>query len=115
MKNIVPPKEIHVTTSLRPNDLRNKIITKVKTVQEEEFERQKKRIKRYRTNISKTEKHNPDNRSPSVNSISSDDSILSDSSRKKKAKRSAPMNISEDESHNGMRKFDFCLLLQTAL
>lgn len=96
------PKEKSTSKGLNSADLRNKLITKVKTVQEQEWERQKHRVKRYKSNISKNEQNVPENRSPSVNSISSDDSVLSDISANKKGNRKRNSSgASGDERREG--------------
>lgn len=82
-------------------DLRNKLIKKVKTEQEQEWERQRHRVKRYKSNVTKHQKNDDNDRSPSVNSISSDDSILSDRSPKKREKKNSVSYASEEDRHNG--------------
>lgn len=83
-----------------PFDLRNKLINKVKSATEQELERQKSRVKKYKAGIMMT--RGSQERSPSVNSISSDDSVLSDNPpSKKKRKRSAEPNVSLDEEERG--------------
>lgn len=62
-------------------DLRNKLISKVKSAQEQELERQKNRVKKYKSNtVLGTMLDKSNERSPSMNLISSDESMLSDSS-----------------------------------
>lgn len=62
-------------------DLRNKLISKVKSAQEQELERQKNRVKKYKSNtVLGTMFDKSKERSPSMNLISSDESMLSDSS-----------------------------------
>lgn len=98
MKSETKPKDKSESTSI---DLRNKLIKKVKTEQEQEWERQKHRVKRYKSNVSKNQKDGSNDRSPSVNSISSDDSVLSDRSPKKKEKKNNVSYASEEDHHNG--------------
>lgn len=91
------------STSKKPNpfDLRNKLITKVKSASEQELERQKSRLKKYKSGIilSRGSKE----RSPSINSISSDDSILSDNpSSKKKRKKVDQSDLSYEEDDRGI-------------
>lgn len=73
-------------------DLRDKLISKVKSAQEQELERQKNRVKKYKSNsVLGSALDKSHDRSPSMNLISSDESILSDStsaSIEKKRKRS---------------------------
>lgn len=61
-------------------DLRDKLITKVKSAQEQELERQKNRLKKYKANTVLGSMLDKKERSPSMNLISSDESMLSDSS-----------------------------------
>lgn len=96
-------KEKHTSSSStskkkNPFDLRNKLINKVKSATEQELERQKSRVKKYKAGIIVT--RGSQERSPSVNSISSDDSVLSDNPKKKR-KRSAESEISLDEEERG--------------
>lgn len=90
-------------------DLRNKLIKKVKTEQEKEWERQKHRVKKYKSNESKNQQDGEHERSPSVNSISSDESILSDRSPKKKERKTSVSYASEEDHHNG-EHIQFCVL-----
>lgn len=77
-------------------DLRNKLINKVKSATEQELERQKSRLKKYKSGILLN--RGSKERSPSINSISSDDSILSDNpSSKKKRKKNDESDISLEE------------------
>lgn len=81
-------------------DLRNKLINKVKSATEQELERQKSRLKKYKSGILLN--RGPNERSPSINSISSDDSILSDNpSSKKKRKKNDESDISLEEEGKG--------------
>lgn len=81
---------------LKTFDLRNKLITKVKSTTEQELERQKSRLKKYRSGI--ILKRGSQDRSPSVNSISSNESILSDKqTSKKKRKKNNDSDRSPDE------------------
>lgn len=83
---------------LKKFDLRNKLISKVKTVQEQELERQKNRVKKYKTgSILGSALDQSKQRSPSVNSISSDDSILSDKSSGDQSKKRKKHSDSGDE------------------
>lgn len=83
-----------------PFDLRNKLISKVKSATEQELERQKSRVKKYKSGIIVT--RGSQERSPSVNSISSDDSVLSDNPpSKKKRKRGAESDVSLEEEERG--------------
>lgn len=90
---------------LKKFDLRNKLISKVKSVSEQELERQKNRLKKYKSGI--VSDRGSKERSPSVNSISSDDSILSDKpSTKKKRKKNSESDASPDEEVNGKVQID---------
>lgn len=99
-------KEKHTSSSTsassskkkNPFDLRNKLINKVKSATEQELERQKSRVKKYKSGIIVT--RGSQERSPSVNSISSDDSVLSDNPKKKR-KRAAESDVSLDEEERG--------------
>lgn len=83
-------------------DLRNKLISRVKTVQEQELERLKNRVKKAKTGSILGSALIQGNRSPSVNSISSDDSILNDSAQhKRKKKRLSDSDLSLEENPNG--------------
>lgn len=83
-----------------PFDLRNKLINKVKSATEQELERQKSRVKKYKAGIIVS--RGPNDRSPSVNSISSDDSVLSDNPpSKKKRKKGSDSDISLEEEEKG--------------
>lgn len=83
-------------------DLRDKLISKVKSVQEQELERQKNRLKKYKSGVAVNKvKGSPRDRSPSVNSISSDDIVLSDESSKKKRKKKIKSDESDEETHKG--------------
>lgn len=100
-------KEKHTSSSAsssskkkNPFDLRNKLITKVKSATEQELERQKSRVKKYKSGIIMTRSGSQE-RSPSINSISSDDSVLSDNPSKKKRKRNAESEVSLDEEERG--------------
>lgn len=78
-------------------DLRNKLISKVKTVQEQELERQKNRVQKCKAgSILGSALDHSKQRSPSVNSISSDDSILSDKNPSKKKKRKKDSDSSDE-------------------
>lgn len=91
--------------NLKSFDLRNKLISKVKSVQEQELERQKNRVKKYKSGklLGKALERSSKERSPSVNSISSDDSILSDKVAKKKKKKTDESELSvEDEVRKGI-------------
>lgn len=78
-------------------DLRNKLISKVKTVQEQELERQKNRVQKCKAgSILGSALDHSKQRSPSVNSISSDDSILSDKNPTKKKKRKKNSDSSDE-------------------
>lgn len=81
--------------------MRNKLITKVKSATEIELERQKSRLKKYRSGI--VLKRDSRERSPSVNSISSGESILSDKPvTKKKRKKTDDSEISLDGEETGI-------------
>lgn len=69
-------------------DLRNKLVTKFKTSHEEDVERQRNRLMLAKSSglLEAALKANG-RRSPSVTSISSDDSVLSDNKQKKKKKK----------------------------
>ena len=87
---------------LKTFDLRNKLITKVKSMSEQELEKQKSRVKKYKSGI--VLDRGSKERSPSVNSISSDESILSDKpSTKKKRKKNNESEASIDEEVHGKR------------
>lgn len=81
-------------------DLRNKLINKVKSASEQELERQISRLKKYKSGI--VMNRNSKERSPSVNSISSDDSILSDKPKRKR-KKDDTSDASKNEEENGKR------------
>lgn len=90
---------------LKSFDLRNKLISKVKTVQEQELERQKNRVKKCKAgSILGSALDHSKERSPSINSISSDDSILSDKSASKKKKRKKDTDSSD--GREAVRKGD---------
>lgn len=77
-------------------DLRNKLMTKYKTTQEQELERQKNRLKKVKSSgILGSALKGENYRSPSINSISTDDSVLSDSQQKKKKKKKKQQESSE--------------------
>lgn len=96
---------------LKTFDLRNKLISKVKSVSEQELERQKSRLKKYKSGI--VLDRGSKERSPSVNSISSDDSVLSDKpSTKKKRKKTNETDASVDEEAIG--KLQIYLLISNA-
>lgn len=89
---------------LKTFDLRNKLISKVKTVQEQELERQKNRVKKCKAgSILGSALDHSKQRSPSINSISSDDSILSDknASKKKKRKKDSESSDEREKSAKG--------------
>lgn len=88
------------TSSLKRNpfDLRNKLISKVKSASEQELERQKNRLKKYRSGMILN--RGSRERSPSVNSISSCDSILSDKETRKKRKKDSDKSQEEKEKGN---------------
>lgn len=108
-RDVSGSKDKHHSSSshkLKTFDLRNKLISKVKSVSEQELERQKNRLKKYKSGI--VIKRSSKERSPSVNSISSDDSILSDKpSTKKKRKKNNGSDASVDEEVTGELKIDF--------
>lgn len=100
---------------LQQNDLRNKLIKRYKSTKEQELQKQKKRLEKTRdksswasilllTGAGKGSSTN--SRSPSINSISSNDSILSDPSkstgplkkRKKKKKKRTNSTSSNSSS-----------------
>lgn len=86
------------SNKLKSFDLRNKLISRVKSVQEQELERQKNRIKKYKSGILLGKSlDGSKERSPSVNSISSDDSVLSDKLSKKKKKKRNNSSASEEQ------------------
>lgn len=90
---------------LKSFDLRNKLITKVKSASEQELERQKSRLKKYRSGIVLSRGSKERSRSPSVNSISSGESILSDKPTvKKKRKKDDQSDPSLDEGETGSSK-----------
>lgn len=69
-------------------DLRNKLMNRFKSTQEIELERQKNRVKKVRnTGILGLALKGGRSRSPSVNTISSDDSVLNANAKKKKKKK----------------------------
>lgn len=82
-------------------DLRNKLMCKVKSASEQELERQKNRLKKYRSGIVLDRGSNE--RSPSINSISSDEfSISSDKPlTKKKRKKNDNSDGREEDMQNG--------------
>lgn len=75
----------------------------MKSAQEQELERQRNRVKKYKSGnlLGKALDRSSKERSPSVNSISSDDSILSDKEvvAKKKKKKSDETDHSVDDEH----------------
>lgn len=78
-------------------DLREKLIRKVKSAQEHELERQKNRVKKYKSNTvlgSALEKDM--DRSPSMNLISSDESMLSDSTSDSPTERKRKKSENEE-------------------
>lgn len=92
------------SSSLHKNkkfDLRDKLISKVKSVQEQELERQKNRLKKYKTGITLDKVNQMDRsskeRSPSINSISSDDIDLIDEPMKRKKKKRNESEASDAE------------------
>lgn len=92
----------------KPFDLRNKLMKRVKTAQEEELERQKNRVKKVKTDSILGSALTTAKRSPSVNLISSDDSLLSDSNRKSRKTRRSDSDLSLDEPQsNGKREVIF--------
>lgn len=82
-------------------DLRNKLTNRFKISQEQELERQKHRLNKVITSglLGSALKGGSHVRSPSVNTISSDDSILSDSHQKtkKKKKKDSDSDISVEQ------------------
>lgn len=94
-------------------DLRNKLVVKYKEAQEEELQKVKKRLNKAKTSgiLESVLKGSggggaANNRSPSVNSISSDDSVFSDSHAKikKKSKKKGDGSSSLSESAEGKRE-----------
>lgn len=74
----------------------------MKSATEQELERQKSRVKKYKAGIMVT--RGSQERSPSVNSISSDDSVLSDNPpTKKKRKKDADSELSLEEEEEEER------------
>lgn len=69
------------------SDLRNKLVTRFKTSHEEDVERQRNRLMLAKSSGLLEAALKAGERSPSVTSISSDDSVLSDSRQKKKKKK----------------------------
>lgn len=68
-------------------DLRNKLVTRFKTSHEEDVERQRNRLMLAKSSgLLEAALKAGGERSPSVTSISSDDSVLSDKQKKKKKK-----------------------------
>lgn len=96
-------------------DLRNKLISKVKSVTEQELERQKDRLKKYKAGVVNDDERNVSkDRSPSVTSISSDDSVLSDKPSPQKKKRRDERSRSGDENErmdNGKNIFDRLIII----
>lgn len=98
----VKSKAKEASGRLKSFDLRNKLISKVKTVQEQELERQKNRVKKCKAgSILGSALDHSKERSPSVNSISSDDSILSDKNAGKKKKRKKDSDSSDGRETAG--------------
>lgn len=85
----------------KPFDLRKKLIKRVMSVQEQELERQKNRVNKVKKGSILGAALTTGKRSPSVNSISSNESALSDSTRKRKKKRASDSELSLDEPSNG--------------
>lgn len=101
-KNEMSSKDKPTSNKLKSFDLRNKLISRVKSNQEQELERQKNRIKKYKSGIMLGRSLNDSKeRSPSVNSISSDDSVLSDKPSKKKKKKRNDASASDEEYVRG--------------
>lgn len=88
----------------KPFDLRNKLIKRVKSVQEQEWERQKHRVNKVKKGSILGSALSTGKRSPSVNSISSNESALSDSTRKRKKKRASDSDLSLDEPTKGRHR-----------
>lgn len=88
--------------SLSNNDLRNKIITKYKSAHEEEYAKLKDKVNKVKDKDIIKNALSTKDRSLSITSISSNDSILSDSHKKKhKKKRSSSTSSSDSSSSSG--------------
>lgn len=83
---------------LQSFDLRQKLIRNVKSAQEQEFERQKNRLKKVKKGTLLGTALDPKaSRSPSINSISSDDNLSDDEVVKKKKKKKSKSDLSSDD------------------
>ncbi|XP_037924253.1 A-kinase anchor protein 17B isoform X3 [Hermetia illucens] len=85
---------------LETNDLRNKLASKYKTAQEELLNKQRSKVKEVKGRtglLPLIDKNKLEDRSPSINSISSDDSVLSDSHQANKTKKKRAKKKREDE------------------
>lgn len=78
----------HRSGTIGTSDLRNKLMNRFKNTQEIELERQKNRVKKVRSSgILGLALKGGRSRSPSVNTISSDDSMFGAGPKKKKKKK----------------------------
>lgn len=78
----------HKSGTIGATDLRNKLMNRFKSTQEIELERQKNRLKKVRSSgILGLALKGGRSRSPSINTISSDDSIFDAGPKKKKKKK----------------------------
>lgn len=96
-----PEKSKKEKKSLTTNDLRNKIITKYKSAHEEEYEKLKSKVKTVKDADTIKNALSGRERSLSITSISSNDSILSDSNpghKKKQRKRNSSSSSSSSSS-----------------
>lgn len=84
------------TGTIGTGDLRNKLMNRFKSSQEIELERQKNRVKKVRNSgILGLALKGGRSRSPSVNTISSDDSVFNAGPKKKKKKKLKKKNEGE--------------------
>lgn len=84
------------SNALAENDLRHKLINKLKKAQENDVKKYSKNLNKAKTLLSR----DPKDRSPSINTISSDDSVLDniiDDKKKSKLKRNTSSSSSASE------------------
>lgn len=93
-----PEKSKKEKKSLSNMDLRNKIITKYRTAHEQEYEKLKSKVKTVKDKDTIKNALSHKERSLSITSISSNDSILSDSNHKKKHKKKNSSSSSSSSS-----------------
>lgn len=90
-------------------DLRNKLMNRFKNTQEIELERQKNRVKKVRSSgILGLALKGGRSRSPSVNTISSDDSVFNAGPKKKKKKKLKKKNDGDSSSSSSSEEGALC-------